>query len=65
MNSKFTGLGTALVTPFKQDGLLDEKALRELVQRQIRGGVNFLVTEWRNIGRKKVSIISISPIGAI
>jgi len=43
MNSKFIGLGTALVTPFKQNGELDEKSLRELVQRQIRGGVNFLV----------------------
>jgi len=43
MNSKFIGLGTALITPFKQDGALDEKAFRELAQRQIRAGVNFLV----------------------
>jgi len=43
MNKKFIGLGTALVTPFKQDGALDETALRELIKRQIRGGVNFLV----------------------
>ena len=39
----FTGCGTALVTPFKQDLSLDEAAMRRLVQRQIRGGINFLV----------------------
>ena len=40
---QFTGCGTALVTPFQTDFSLDEAALRELVQRQIRGGVDFLV----------------------
>ncbi len=39
----FTGCGTALVTPFKQDGSLDETTLRKLVQRQIEAGINFLV----------------------
>jgi 4-hydroxy-tetrahydrodipicolinate synthase len=39
----FTGCGTALVTPFKQDLSLDEAAMRQLVQRQIRGGIDFLV----------------------
>ena len=39
----FTGCGTAMVTPFKADGTLDEPALRKLVQRQINEGVNFLV----------------------
>jgi len=39
----FTGCGTALVTPFQRDFSLDEVALRKLVQRQIRGGVDFLV----------------------
>jgi 4-hydroxy-tetrahydrodipicolinate synthase len=39
----FTGTGTALVTPFRADGLLDEAALRRLVQRQIDAGINFLV----------------------
>jgi len=39
----FTGTGTALVTPFRTDGLLDEPALRSLVQRQIDAGINFLV----------------------
>ena len=40
---QFTGCGTALVTPFHPDFSLDEAALRKLLQRQIRGGVDFLV----------------------
>jgi 4-hydroxy-tetrahydrodipicolinate synthase len=40
---QFTGCGTALITPFQRDSSLDEAALRKLVQRQIRGGVDFLV----------------------
>src|SRR6266481_7536735 len=40
---QFTGCGTALVTPFQPDFSLDEAALRKLVQRQTRGGVDFLV----------------------
>jgi 4-hydroxy-tetrahydrodipicolinate synthase len=39
----FTGTGTALVTPFRTDGSLDEPALRALVQRQLNAGINFLV----------------------
>ncbi len=39
----FTGTGTALVTPFRTDGSLDETALRSLVKRQIDAGINFLV----------------------
>jgi len=39
----FIGCGTALVTPFKQDGSLDEDTLRKLVRRQIEAGINFLV----------------------
>jgi 4-hydroxy-tetrahydrodipicolinate synthase len=39
----FQGCGTALVTPFKSDLSLDEEALRRLVQRQIEGGIHFLV----------------------
>ena len=39
----FTGTGTALVTPFRADGSLDETTLRRLVQRQIDAGINFLV----------------------
>ena len=39
----FTGTGTALVTPFRKDGSLDEQALRQLVKRQIEAGIDFLV----------------------
>src|SRR6266700_2557925 len=37
------GCGTALVTPFHQDGSLDESALRNLVSWQIESGIDFLV----------------------
>jgi 4-hydroxy-tetrahydrodipicolinate synthase len=39
MNRKYAGAWTALITPFKKDGSLDEEALRGLVKRQIEGGV--------------------------
>ena len=41
--TRFTGTGTALVTPFRQDGALDERALDGLIQRQIDAGIDFLV----------------------
>jgi 4-hydroxy-tetrahydrodipicolinate synthase len=37
------GCATALVTPFKSDGAIDEDRLRSLVDRQINGGVRLLV----------------------
>jgi len=37
------GCGTALVTPFKQDGSVDEAALRNLVGWQVESGIDFLV----------------------
>src|ERR1700741_12211 len=37
------GCGTALVTPFTQDGAVDETALRNLVAWQIESGIDFLV----------------------
>ena len=37
------GCGTALITPFKQDQSVDEKALRELVEWQVNAGIGFLV----------------------
>src|SRR5208282_3036370 len=40
---KLRGCGTALVTPFKQDGSLDEPALRDLVRWQVESGIDFLV----------------------
>ncbi|HXY15087.1 MAG TPA: 4-hydroxy-tetrahydrodipicolinate synthase [Terriglobales bacterium] len=37
------GCGTALVTPFRQDGSIDEPALRNLVAWQVETGIDFLV----------------------
>ena len=37
------GCGTALVTPFRQDGSIDDGTLRNLVQWQVESGVDFLV----------------------
>jgi len=41
--SLFSGVYTALVTPFQDDGALDEQGLRRLARRQIAGGVAGLV----------------------
>lgn len=41
--SSFRGVGTALVTPFADDGSLDEATLAKFVDWQIAEGVNFLV----------------------
>ena len=43
MRRPFTGCGTALVTPFKADGSLDEAAVSRLASRQIDLGIHFLV----------------------
>src|SRR5689334_11406026 len=40
---KFRGVGTALITPFKESGAIDEAALERFVEWQIGEGVNFLV----------------------
>jgi 4-hydroxy-tetrahydrodipicolinate synthase len=40
---KLQGTGTALVTPFKPNGSIDEKSLRALVNWQIKSKVEFLV----------------------
>jgi 4-hydroxy-tetrahydrodipicolinate synthase len=37
------GCGTALVTPFRQDGCIDDTALRNLVAWQVESGIDFLV----------------------
>src|SRR5687768_3504589 len=42
MRRPFTGVGTALVTPFRRDGSLDESAVKRLARRQIDAGVHFL-----------------------
>ena len=43
MRTMFTGVGTALVTPFTKSGALDEAAIKRLARRQIDNGVHFLV----------------------
>src|SRR6478672_8061265 len=42
MRIPFTGVGTALVTPFTTGGDLDEAAVRRLARRQIDAGIHFL-----------------------
>lgn len=42
-NEPIRGCGTALVTPFLDNGQVDEMALKRLVQFQIREGIDFLV----------------------
>src|SRR5580765_5073821 len=42
MRTRFTGVGTALVTPFAKGGKLDEAAVRRLGRRQIDAGIHFL-----------------------
>ncbi len=39
----FKGCATALITPFREDGEIDEEGLRELVRMQERAGVDALV----------------------
>ena len=43
MRTNWTGVGTALVTPFTKAGDLDEQAVRRLGRRQIDAGIHFLV----------------------
>ena len=45
MNNPFSGVGVALVTPFKKNMSVDFEALRKLVQLQILGGTDFLVVQ--------------------
>ncbi len=37
------GCGTALVTPFRKDGSIDEDCFKSLVERQIKNGVKILI----------------------
>lgn len=43
MRTPFTGVGTALVTPFTSSGAIDEAAVVRLARRQVDAGVHFLV----------------------
>jgi 4-hydroxy-tetrahydrodipicolinate synthase len=42
MRRQWTGVGTALVTPFTPDGSIDEAGVRRLARRQIDAGIHFL-----------------------
>lgn len=42
-NNKFTGCGTALITPFNSNFEVDYEAYKNLVKRQINYGIHFLV----------------------
>src|SRR5439155_23664833 len=65
------GCGTALITPFKQDGSIDEAALRNLVAWQVESGIDFLVPcgttgetptlshdEWRRVIEITVEVVA-------
>jgi 4-hydroxy-tetrahydrodipicolinate synthase len=43
VRSEFTGVGTALITPFTASGALDEGTVRRLARRQVDAGIHFLV----------------------
>ena len=43
MRTRFTGCGTALVTPFTATGAVDEAGVLRLARRQIDAGIHFLV----------------------
>ena len=43
MDTRWTGCGTALVTPFTTEGKLDEASVTRLARRQIDHGIHFLV----------------------
>lgn len=41
--TRFTGLGTALITPFTTEGKIDSDALRHLLDLQTEGGADYIV----------------------
>ncbi len=43
MRTRWTGCGTALVTPFSAGGALDEAGVRRLARRQVDAGIHFVV----------------------
>ena len=44
MDERFKGLGVALVTPFRDNGQIDYAGLEKLIEHQIAGGVDYVVT---------------------
>jgi len=45
MNTRFTGTGVAIVTPFHKQGTIDFTALERLIEHLLSGGVNYLVVQ--------------------
>lgn len=43
ISNKFSGVGVAIVTPFTTDGRVDYKALADMVEYVIEGGVDYIV----------------------
>jgi 4-hydroxy-tetrahydrodipicolinate synthase len=43
INNKLTGMGVALITPFKTDESIDFEALSRIVEHQIKNGTDYLV----------------------
>jgi 4-hydroxy-tetrahydrodipicolinate synthase len=44
MDDRFRGLGVALVTPFRSNGQIDYAGLENLIDHQIAGGVDYVVS---------------------
>jgi 4-hydroxy-tetrahydrodipicolinate synthase len=44
MNASFRGLGVALITPFRSNGQIDYAGLERLIDHQIAGGVDYVVS---------------------
>jgi 4-hydroxy-tetrahydrodipicolinate synthase len=44
MDPRFRGLGVALVTPFRANGAIDYAGLEKLIEHQIAGGVDYVVS---------------------
>ena len=53
MRTPFTGVGTALVTPFTKSGDLDEAAVRRLARRQIADAENAIGLEQNKSASKQ------------
>src|ERR1041384_3861979 len=59
MRTKFTGLGTAIVTPFTKRGEGDEKAVHRLGRRQRDSGTHLRRRAlWAVGGRRVISVVS-------
>ena len=44
MDQRFRGLGVALVTPFRSNGQIDYAGLEKLIEHQLTGGVDYVVS---------------------